>query len=51
MRVCHKFMTYFFSSDYAELSDTFLLPGLRTELKRIWPYGHWASALSGILMG
>ncbi len=32
--VCHKFMTYFYSSDYAELSDTFLLYGLRTELKR-----------------
>ena len=27
-------MTYFFSSDYAELSDAFLLYGLRTEFIR-----------------
>ena len=35
----------FSSSDYAELSETFLLHGLRTEFKRIWPCGHWACAV------
>ena len=28
------FIVFFSSSDYAELSDTFLLHGLRTEFKR-----------------
>ena len=27
------------------VNGTFLLHGLRTEFKRIWPYGHWASAI------
>ena len=27
------------------VNGTFLLHGLRTEFKRIWPYGHWASAV------
>ena len=27
------------------VNGTFLLYGLLTEFKRIWPYGHWASAV------
>ena len=27
------------------VNGTFLLHGLRKEFKRIWPYGHWASAV------
>ena len=30
----YSFHRFFYSSDYAELSDTFLLHGLRTEFKR-----------------
>ena len=27
------------------VNGTFLLHGLLTEFKRIWSYGHWASAV------
>ena len=27
------------------VNGPFLFHGLRTEFKRIWPYGHWASAV------
>ena len=33
------------------VNGTFLLHGLRTEFKRIWPYGHWAGALAPALGG
>ena len=49
-RVCHKFMThplflfihYFYSSDYAELSEEHsCCTDYARILYGIWPYGHW----------
>ena len=47
-RVCQKSKThplFRFFIGLRRVNGTFLFHGLRTEFKRIWPYGHWASAI------
>ena len=42
----HRFSSSIFFIGLRGVNGTFLLYGLRTEFKRIWPYGHWASAFA-----
>ena len=54
MRVYHMSKTHHLFHFFIGLrggNGTFLIHGLRTEFKRIWPYGHRASAVVLLFRG